>query len=145
MLLIDVVDDAVADQVRKISGFEHEDPIGREQTAHSFREVVEIVDVRKDVVGRDDGGRSWSLRSSANAESKNAFTVSRPAAVAFRATSRRIDAEHAHAARLERAKQRAVVAADVDDQGTWGGAGAGKHRLGVRSKWCTSPSEIEVL
>src|SRR6185295_15723138 len=58
MLLVDVVDDAVANQVREVPGFEHEHATGREQATDAVDEVLEIVDVRKHVIGGDDRRRS---------------------------------------------------------------------------------------
>ena len=134
MLVIDVVEDAAADEVDAVAGLEREHAVGREQRPNALDQVLQVVDVREHVVRRDDRRRARASARSAPASVVGEERILGRDAGLGRAAclvACRIDAEHRKAAPLECPQQRAVVAADVDDERTlWRTAPLGE-RCGI--------------
>ena len=141
MFLVNVVDDALSDQVRKIPGLEYEHAVWPQQTSNTLDEVVQVIHVRKHVV-RGDNRRRSAIAPELVGQCRGEERVHRLETGVGRFprhVARRIDAEHAHAAIPERAQQRTVVAADVDDQRLRRNARAREDRFGVAIEVLNEP------
>ncbi len=107
--------------IDEIGNFEDQHPVRREQRAHPLDHTGQVVDVGEHVVGGDAPGRT-SLPADgpglANVEEcrpgLNPGLVGRG-----RDVSGRLNPQHTHPRRLERAQQRSVVGPNVDDQIVW--------------------------
>jgi hypothetical protein len=118
VLVVDrVVLDAV-EQVQKVRKLECRRSSRRQQRRDTAHEVVEIRDLREDVVS-DDEARALSLGDQAlrhlapeeRDERRNALLLR-----SFRDVGRRVDSEHLDAAPEKVLKQIAVVRSELDDE-----------------------------
>ena len=109
-------------------------PLGREQRRDAGDEVVDVRDLREDVVAEHEVGRAALLgeRAVRSSAPKNSVTVSTPARDrGLRDVQRRLDAEHRDAVREEVLEEVAVVRRDLDDEAVGPEPEALDHRLGV--------------
>src|SRR5262249_27026271 len=118
MLVIDRVEDHVVHQVDEVGDFEAENAVAGKQLVNAVGHVGEIVGVGKHVVGGDEGGGP-ALPADLPGELGGEERRHRLDAIlrgALGDRAGRVNAEHAHALRLEKAQEGAVVAAELHDE-----------------------------